>query len=285
MIRPNDFVITEDNYIERCRINETQQAFGLIPRPMESHPVGSYAASRTYGSIRDELPLIPWSDMPERIKELAATKSLLSDYRNVTLNGQPFPALNQGNSNFCWAYASVGAVMMLRASHNLQCVRLSGHAVGCKIKGFRNQGGWSAHSTQFITENGVPSVLTWKEQSFSQANDTSQAWEEAKLFRIVEGWIDVDSPVYDRDLSFQQVLTLLINRVPVPSDFNWWGHAVVAIDPVDVYPSKPANDPSRYGVRILNSWSDSYGERGTAVLTGKKAVPDNAVGPRAVVFS
>lgn len=284
-IGPRDFVITDDNYIERCRINEAQQSFGLIPRPLESHPTGSYAGAVTYGAIKDELPLIPWADMPDRIKELEATKSRLSDFRNAGAGGMPIPSLSQGSSNFCWAYTSVAAVLALRAANNLPYIRLSGHAVGCKIKSFRNQGGWSAHSMQFISEHGVPSVHTWKEQSFSPSFDKPETWEEAKLFRIAEGWADLDAPIYDRDMSFQQVLTMLINRIPVCADFPWWTHAVCLLDPVDSFPQKPANDPSRYGVRLWNSWSDSYGDRGTAVLTGNKAVPGNAVAPRAVVFS
>jgi hypothetical protein len=40
-------------------------------------------------------------------------------------------------------------------------------------------------------------------------------------------------------------------------------------------------EPGSFGVRILNSWKN-WGENGTAVLRGDKALPTNAVAPRGI---
>jgi hypothetical protein len=61
--------------------------------------------------------------------------------------------------------------------------------------------------------------------------------------------------------------------IPCVGDFNWWGHSVCLLDVVEV-------EPGDFGIRILNSWSDQWGERGTSVLRGSKCRPDNAIATR-----
>lgn len=277
--RLNEPVIDDDNFYSVLQPG----GYGLVPRDMSSHPTGSLDGCVTYGAIKDEIPLVPWSDMPDLIAEKVSKKTLTSDIR-LSMPGGPFTNLDQGNSNYCWAYASVHAMMICRMLASQPTIYLSGHAVGYKIKNGRNQGGWSAHSAEFIMQNGVPSVNKWPAQSWSAGFNNEATWTEAKQYRFAEGFIDLDSPHYDRDLSFQQVLTLLIWNVPCPVDFSWWSHAVLAVDPVDAFPNLPASDPNRYGVRILNSWA-RWGDRGMGVLTKSKARPDNACGMRAPVLS
>ena len=110
--------------------------------------------------------------------------------------------------------------------------------------------------------------------------NTEANWQAAKEFRVTEGWVDLQPAVYSRDMSAQQVATCLLNRLPVIGDFNWWGHSVCVMDLVDVYPSRAANDPRRYGTRILNSWRDSWGDLGEGVLKDSKAWPDGGAAPR-----
>ena len=275
----NEPVIDDDNYHLVTKIG----GYGLVPRDFSLHPTGSLEGCVTYGAIKDQIPLVEWADMPGLIAEKVAKKTLTSDIR-LAMPGGPFTNLDQGNSNLCWAYASTHALMIARMLCNLPTVYLSGHAVGYKIKNGRNQGGWSAHSAEFIMKNGVPSVNKWPAQSWSASFNNEATWEEAKQYRFAEGFIDLDAPVYDRDLSFQQLLTLLIWNIPCPVDYNWQSHAVLAIDPVDCYPNLPATNPRRYGVRILNSWKN-WGDRGTGVYTQNKAVPDNACGMRAPLLS
>lgn len=178
-------------------------------------------------------------------------------------------------SGNCWAYSTGAAIMILRALANLPFLRLSPHAVACKIKNFRDEGGWGAASLEFAIKNGYPSIETWPEKSMSRQYDNEKTWAEASRNKVSEQWMDVEPPVYDRELTFDQVMTCLLNRIPVVSDFNWWGHSVCALDPVEV-------EPGSFGVRIINSWTDNWGDAGEAVLRGSKAIPDGATAPRVV---
>jgi hypothetical protein len=71
------------------------------------------------------------------------------------------------------------------------------------------------------------------------------------------------------------MMTLLLMKIPVVIDLNWWGHCVVALDAEEI-------ERGSFGPLIWNSWTDSWGENGTAVLQGSKGIPDNAVAPRAI---
>lgn len=148
--RLNEPVIDDDNFHSVTRLG----GYGLVPRCFDTHPTGSLDGCVTYGAIKDDIPLVEWADMPALIAEKVSKKTLTSDIR-LAMPGGPFTNLDQGNSNFCWAYASTHAMMISRMLASLPTVYLSGHAVGYKIKGGRNQGGWSAHSAEFIMRNGV----------------------------------------------------------------------------------------------------------------------------------
>lgn len=215
-----------------------------------------------------EMPLIPRSEWSARIKEMEETRSRLSDIWHAG----GVRHLDQNGQGYCWAYAATHAVMALRAVMGQPHVRLSGHAVGCLVKGYRDEGGWSALALQHVAERGVPSVEAWPEKSMSRANDTPAMRENALLHRVTEAWIDVAAPVWNRDLSWDQVMTLLLSRVPVCADYDFWGHAVCLLDPVEV-------EPGSYGVRLVNSWN-GWGDRGMGVLRGSRAIPSNAVAPR-----
>ena len=284
MIRATDYVIDESNYNDRLVSYLPERGRGLVPRDMEAYPVGSYEGSVPYSAIKDKLPLIPWADMPELIRERVANKTQLSDMRNTFLDGKPMPYHPQGNSNFCWSYAAVHALEGQRMKNNLPYVPLSPHGVGCKIFNYSNRGGWSAKATAFIMREGAPPETHWPQQSWSRSHDNERTWQEAKKYRFTEGWIDYDAPDYDRDMTFQAVLSCLIWLNPIPADFNHMSHAVCLYDAVDAFPSLPATDPNRYGVRFLNSWK-GWGDNGMGVLTKRLARPDNAVCPRAPVLS
>lgn len=239
---------------------------GLVPRDPVAQRVGYCAAIPPA-----DIPLIPRSEWSARIKSMEASKSRLSDIRDRA----GIPSLNQNGQGYCWAYAVVIAMMLLRAKAGQPYVRLSAHAIGCKIKNFRDEGGWGALALDFAIEHGCPSVEAWPEQSMSRQNDTPATWADAAKYKPDEGFADLASAVYDRDLSFDQTMTLLLNRIPVVADFDHWGHAVCLCDPVEV-------SPGQYGVRLWNSWGDSWGTRGMGVLAGNKAIPSNAVAPTTI---
>lgn len=267
-----DYIIDDDNWHEV--INTPGVRRGLIPRDYATHPTG-YLGELCPPMRSVDMPLVPRSDWSDRIKMMEATKTRLSDIRRIANNGQGFAALDQNGQGYCWAYSTGAALMLLRAVANYPFRRLSPHAVACKIKNFRDEGGWGAASLEFAIKNGYPDVEHWPEKSMSRQWDNAKTWENAAQSKVTEQWMDVEPPVYDRDLTFDQVISCLFNRLPVVGDFNWWGHSVCLMDPVEV-------EPGSFGVRILNSWSDAWGTKGEGVLRGRKAIPDGATAPRVV---
>ena len=239
----------------------------------------SQAVADTYrpmfGESPDQMKLIPRSEWSARIKEKNDTKSSLWHLRQIAANGQQMSTLDQNGQGYCWAYSVVRCVMYQRALMNQAYKRLSAHAVGCMVKGFRDEGGWCGLSTKFIKEKGVPSIDKWPEKSMNRSNDKYETWQEAAGNAISEDWYDAGKAVYDQALTFDQVATCLLWNIPCALDFNWWGHSVCGIELVEV-------ESGSFGIRIDNSWTDSWEERGSAILRGSKSIPDGAVGIRVI---
>lgn len=280
MLRPNEIVIDDSNYTQFCdpdyTVDGEKKSRGLIPRDYSRYPLGCYGSAVPFFAV--DMPLIPRSEWSDRIKEKIATKSQLSDIRLTGNNGNIIPSLDQNGRGYCWAHSGTGAVMMLRAAMGLPYVGLSAYAVACIIKNYRDEGGWGAQGLDFITSRGVPSEAYWPMQSVNRSNDKPETWANAALHKVTEGFVDLQAAQYDRQLSFDQVATCLLCNVPVIGDFNWWGHSVCLLDLVETSPGK-------FGVRILNSWGDSWSDRGMGVLEGSKAIPDGATAPRVTIPS
>jgi hypothetical protein len=170
----------------------------------------------------------------------------------------------------------------LRARNNQGNVRLSAHSGSWVIKGGRDQGGWGAAGLDFQKERGVVPVSHWPEKSMNGAKyNTAPNWEVAKEYRVSEGFVDLAPPAYDRDLTVHQIISCFLNRIPVISDYNWWGHSVCGLWAYDYKPSLPKNNPNRYAaVEILNSWGN-WSRRGRGILKDSKAFPNGASAPRA----
>jgi hypothetical protein len=151
--------------------------------------------------------------------------------------------------------------MLARLRDNQPPVRLSAHAVGCKVMNFREQGGWCGLSAQFLREHGVPSVEHWPEKSMSRSNDRPEVWANAALYKSEEYWIDLTKKVYDQLLSRNALATCLNNNDPCPIDLAAWGHSVCALRWVRV-------ERGVFRPLILNSWK-GWGRFGLAVLSGR----------------
>jgi hypothetical protein len=279
MIRPGEIIIDESNYANHINpiVDGNPVSRGLVQRNFNTHPVG-YLGGICPAMEGVNIPLIPRNEWSDRIKDLVATKSQLSDIRLTGNKGNPIPSLDQNGKGYCWAHSSTAAVMLTRAIMGEPYVPLSAYAVACMEKNFRDEGGWGAESLEFISNRGVPSSEFWPMQSMSRANDNPATWENAARHKVVDGWVDLQQDQYDRKLNFDQVATLLLCRVPVVCDFHWWGHSVCALDLVE--PS-----PGQFGVRILNSWGDDWSDRGMGVLSPAHSVPNGAVAPRVLVTS
>ncbi len=278
-----EIVIDDNNYLEHCEpveINGERTTFGLVPRNYSNYPVGCYGATPWKP---DQIKLIPRNEWSSRIKDKQQAQSQLSDLRLSGNNGQMVPSLDQNGKGYCWAHSLTHAVMLNRMVSNDPYEPLSAYAIACMIKNYRDEGGWGALAMDFAIKNGIPSQKFWPQKSMARSNDNPNTWANAALYKITNGWTDLSVAAYDRDLSFDQEMSCLLQNIPVVTDLMWWGHSVCSLDAYEFDSSLSLTDINRWGKRIWNSWSDLWSDRGMGLLRGKKAVSDGAVASRIVL--
>jgi hypothetical protein len=231
---------------------------GCVSRDYSVQPAEMFARP-------DGIPLIPEHEWDARIKEQEERESSLE---HLYLRAG-WENLDQNGDGYCWAYSTVHAAMLRRAADNQPYVRLNPHAVAAIIKGGRDQGGWCGLSAQFLEEHGCPSEEFWPVHSRNIANDTPAMRANAALHKVTESWMDLQLPAYDRNLTRAQIVSCLLQNIPVALDFEWWGHSVCGARVIK------GNDG--YGWRILNSWK-GWGRRGLGDIFGSKTQTMGAVG-------
>lgn len=275
-------IIATDGYIDPDVMGDMPK--GLVPRDFQSFPMGAFAPLK-------DIPLIPWQDFPDLIREQEANKSRLVDL----LLRAGIPSMNQNDPKYsgsrrprwgyCWSYATVGCMITIREKMNQPYVPLSAFGLAYTQMNGEDRGGWSALSLDVATTRGVGPESLWPEFEQRMRPPESPFWAEAKKYRVTDGWAELTAPVYDRDLSHHQSMSLLMQRCPEGADYNWWGHAVQMLAVYDAFPNKDPKDPMRYGKIGRNSWGDSYGDRGFFRLQGQRCISDNSVVPWGVVAS
>ena len=275
----NFLVIDDTNYQKfigkKAIVNGVVKAKGLIPRDYTEHPQGSYKSTIPYDP--DTMPLIPREEWSERIADMVAAKSRTNDIREAN----NIEVLDQNGQGYCWAYSSTMCVMMSRMLANQPYVRLSAHSVAWTIKGGRDQGGWGCQSLDFIQEKGVMPVSVWPEKSMNGGTyNKPENWAKALDYRVTESWMDLTPRQYDRDMTFDQVMTCLLSNICVIGDFNWWGHSVCLADPHELDKRLSLSDPNRWGTGTANSWGPDWGTNGYGILRGTKGIPDGGAAVR-----
>jgi C1A family cysteine protease len=218
-----------------------------------------------------EIPLIPESEFIPRIRDRKKYKMGLRDLFDARKIGK---VKDQNGQGYCWAYSVTRTAEYVRAIANLEYVPLSAHSVACKVKGFRDEGAWCGLSAQFIRANGIVPESLWPAKSMNRAHDTAANWQEAAKFRILEDFVDLSRAVYDQNLTFNQVVSCLLQNIPCAVDFNWWGHSVCAVD--------VAERDGEVCLDIDNSWTESWGTNGTGLLQGSRKIPNGAVATRVI---
>ena len=237
---------------------------GYEARDFKKDPVEMFAGLST------DFKLIPKSEYSARCQEQAKEQSSLVHIRNRALDGKPIPSLNQGSWGYCWSHSSTSAFMIARALAGLPYVPLSAFSVAAPIKNYRNEGGWCGQSFKYMMDVGVASQKFWPQGQVSRSYYNQEMLANAGLHRITEGVYDIARNVWDQELTQDQIDSLLLSNVPMALDFDWWSHSVCGLAVVEV-------EPGDFGRVIWNSWADSWGDNGLAVLRGSKKLANGAV--------
>lgn len=249
-------------------INDTTNNDVLFPAGMgRGYDPSQYVP--TMFAPPSEIPLIPKSEWIPRIRDRKKYKMGLRDLFKA---GKVGTVKDQNGQGFCWSYSVARACEYVRAIMGLDHIPLSGHSVACKVKNFRDEGGWCGLSRQYAAEHGYVPESLWPAKSMSRSNDTAAAWAEAAKYRIIEDYVDLKKAVYDQNIPYDYAISCLLQNIPVIFDLNWWGHSVLMCD-VDEMDGEEAPDGD-------NSWTPGWGDNGTFRLQGQKKIPDGAVAIR-----
>lgn len=236
---------------------------GLVPRNYVVHPVGCHAFAPEF----PDSELVPEGQWAAWLADNRAKKSGLLDLREA--NYDVLKSLDQDGLGLCWAFSSTKAVMYLREIMNEPKVRLSAWWVAGVIKGWRDEGGWGAASLSKIVNDGVPAESFCP--SYKSSYDTADTRANAKQHRVTQWWDGSDNPTKAQ----QQLVSMLLKRVPCVVDLNDMGHSMCAIDIDSLNPLRIVYD---------NSWGEG-GDRGLYIGQGARARPDGLVIPRVTMPS
>lgn len=303
------YIIDDDNYeimaappgfrtlSSALEARKTDNHFGLVPRVAHKYKHRVTAL---------DMPLIPRDEWVERIREGHAKKQFLCYYRRTRgENGNAIPSLDQNGQGYCWMYGPVIAMHLLRAAQGLKYVRLSAHSAACRVKNFRDEGGWSALAADHLIANGVNSVSVWPEKSMSRSNDTPESRREALKYRPREAWIDIADSIYDRNLTEDQRVTCLLLNSPVCADRYRWSHATCDMNMELSSRTKKKKSllktrlqdldlnnladlqvlESVVATRGWNSWSDLWGDKGEFIMEGSQQRMDGGISLTSVIPS
>jgi len=240
---------------------------GYVERDYERTPYGSVGAAPP-----GEIEVFPFEEWPDRIADLERNKATLKDI----WADSPIGVLFQKDYPFCHGFAAVEAVMVEAACQGLPYVELSASSVAAPVTNYTKAGAWIGKDLQQIVKVGVAPVslipmLTHRRSDFPPG------WElEAAKHRVTEF-----AELRPRD--FQQQGSAILQGHAVSVGQNHWSHAVLQLCVRDMDKSKKAADPNRYGIELLNSWGESWGDGGFAIQVGSKKFADEAYVVRQVI--
>ena len=232
------------------QVNDGQFAAGYVERDYSKYGFGYYAP-------KFSSPKIPRSKWDDLIKLQEDNQS--SPWHTFLGNGAPI--LNQGNKGYCWMYGAGACIQNRYAAQGIDIPKLSMTYTAALGKNFRDQGGWAGEALGYIDRFGIPTQDVCPEGSMDR---NLFGREEVKLSAGMHGHVEfLELPSNDFD-SMCSVLLDPYNPRPVTMGLMWWGHLVAGFRVVKI-------DSRNYGIQGPNSWGDNWGDKGTFVLTEKKA--------------
>lgn len=189
---------------------------GYAARDYGANPFGSLGFAAPFS-----MPLIPRSEWKDRVQEMERTKSRISDM--AALVGWR-PAM-QARTLFCWGNSAKMAVELARIVAGQTHVPLSAASVCCEVTKFANRGGWCGQAIEYGSQAGWVPESMWPANAIDRQYDTPATRAERSKYQAKD-WQELEPR------SFDQLMTLLLQRIPCCRADNRWSHAIACEDPL-----------------------------------------------------
>jgi C1A family cysteine protease len=221
--------------------------FGSASRPSKQF---QYTFESDRGKLRD------------RIQRADENKTTPDDWRISA----DVPVLDQGQWGYCWFFGCCGAMLNCYAMTGGVVPHLNAFPTAYRIKNGRNEGGWGEEALRGIEQYGVVEESLWPGLEAKMSNwDRQEVKTNAALHKVTES---LELPRRDI-LALVSVLTDPRNPRPVTVGYDWWGHLIYAV--------RAGWKDGKFLVKIVNSWKETWGEKGTAWLTESKAIASEQI--------
>ena len=238
---------TGDRYREQFYSRRGTYNRGYVGRDYLRSPVGSSQFAVSYPSRRI-IPTDSWRDIIARIGK----ENSLFDVQQQTGT----PTLSQAHTKYCWGAACTGVTHTKRAQNNRKhVVDLSNASVCAPIKNYRNVGGFCLEWIKYAATQGIAEAEDWPGNAIDKRY-AREASQNRKRHRP-EKWLDLP---YKEP---KAVASELLRQNPTAIEIPWWGHAVEAVQLVDL----SFMNESWPGMLIRNSHGEVFGWKGYVVLT------------------
>lgn len=277
---PDDEIDLHAKTIADNERGEPQSSSGFIPRDYGRQPLGSLAGTT---SFPPEL-LLDEKQIKERIEELERTGTDLVSLLKFLWKNKQWIGLNQNPTNYCWCFAVIHAIMILRALAGEPFKRLSPFSVAWIVKGGSNSGGWGGEANEQCVKEGVATEEFWP-FGIPGSNDMSSA--NMNAIRNGRQWLQssranaalhkVDEFTELQPNNDLQKLSLLCIPLPVASGYNRIGHERCSV--------KATIQPNgSFGCVDLDSYTQD-GEPDLKAFTLSSLPANDAVCPRSITPS
>jgi len=204
-----------------------------MPKP-EGHDSRAY--SKLMGA---EVPTIPRSEWPARIKEQAARKRRISDHQRWPCDAQSGPTCWAAGT--CQAYSTCRVMQMGMENY----VRISAMSIAVPISG-GTSGGYEGDAVKMLTKDGGVDSKLWAYGDRRPSASSAEIAANRLLHKSLES--------YECD-GFDEFATAMLLGYPCTVSYNWWSHVVMLVELVEI-------ESGSYGFKIRNNWGEGYGDKG-----------------------